>query len=172
MISSRPKDSELSLHTTWGIIRVSAHRGRVAECRLPRRAKASRRPLKWIHARYAIRDSGDRACLVSAARYLRAAFSGKREKCPPLARLRGTPLAEAVWGALRRIPAGSTMSYGDLARRIGKPGAARAVGRACGRNALPIFIPCHRVVASDGSLGGFSSGLPWKHRLLSVEREQ
>jgi O-6-methylguanine DNA methyltransferase len=71
---------------------------------------------------------------------------------------------------MERIPPGGTLSYGEIANRIGKPGGARAVGNACGANPLPLFIPCHRVVAAGGGLGGFSSGTAWKTLLL--EREQ
>ena len=74
-----------------------------------------------------------------------------------------------VLEALRRVPRGTVVSYGDLARRVGKPGAARAVGQAMGRNPLPILYPCHRVVAHDGSLGGFGGGLPMKRALLELE---
>lgn len=74
-----------------------------------------------------------------------------------------------VWEALQRIPYGRVRSYGWVARKIGKPQAARAVGAACGANPVPLLVPCHRVVAGDGSLGGFSGGLSNKKRLLKLE---
>ncbi len=80
----------------------------------------------------------------------------------------GTPFQQQVWSALRRIPFGATVSYGDLARELGRPGGARAVGQANGANPIPIVIPCHRVVARHG-LGGFSGGLHRKERLLALE---
>ena len=64
---------------------------------------------------------------------------------------------------------GQTMSYGEIARKAGKPGAARAAGQACGANPIPLIIPCHRIVTSDGRLGGFSCGLAWKEKLLDAE---
>ena len=70
---------------------------------------------------------------------------------------------------MARIPYGETASYGELARRIGAPGAARAIGGACNRNPLPLVIPCHRVVASDGTIGGYGGGLDTKRRLLALE---
>lgn len=82
----------------------------------------------------------------------------------------GTPFQRAVWRVLRRIPLGETRSYAWVARQIGRPRATRAVGAACGANPIPILVPCHRVVASDGALGGFSAGLRWKKRLLALER--
>lgn len=82
---------------------------------------------------------------------------------------RGSPFDEAVWDVLRGIPYGETKSYGDVARAIGQPGASRAVGAANNRNPIPIVIPCHRVVGSDGSLVGFGGGLPLKRRLLAIE---
>ena len=80
-----------------------------------------------------------------------------------------TPFRKKVWQALQAIPYGRVRSYGWVARKIGKPGAARAVGAACGANPVPLLVPCHRVVAGDGSLGGFSGGLPNKKRLLKLE---
>jgi len=74
-----------------------------------------------------------------------------------------------VWQATRLIPYGETRSYLWVAVQIGKPGAARAVGQALGRNPLPVIIPCHRVIASDGGLGGFTGGLVMKRRLLELE---
>jgi len=81
----------------------------------------------------------------------------------------GTHFRERVWIELRRIPYGSTVSYLELARRIGHPGASRAVGGANGANPICIVIPCHRVIAADGSLGGYSAGLRRKERLLALE---
>lgn len=83
----------------------------------------------------------------------------------------GTPLQRAVWLELTRIPYGETISYSTLAERVGFPRAVRAVASACGANPLPLVIPCHRVVAKDGSLGGFSlGGVGVKETLLAVER--
>jgi methylated-DNA-[protein]-cysteine S-methyltransferase len=81
----------------------------------------------------------------------------------------GTPFQRKVWTALRGIPVGSTTGYGMLARKIGAPGAARAVGLANGRNPVAIVIPCHRVVAHDGTLGGYGGGLRRKEWLLQHE---
>ena len=80
-----------------------------------------------------------------------------------------TPFQRQVWEKTRLIPYGETRSYSWVAEQVSKPGAARAVGQALGRNPLPIIIPCHRVVARDGKLGGFSGGLGMKRRLLSLE---
>ncbi len=81
----------------------------------------------------------------------------------------GTAFQRAVWEQLLAIPRGETISYAELARRVGRPGAARAVGQAVGSNPIPLLIPCHRVVASGGGLGGFGGGLPMKRALLRQE---
>jgi methylated-DNA-[protein]-cysteine S-methyltransferase len=81
----------------------------------------------------------------------------------------GTPFEERVWSALREIPFGSTSSYGELARRIGAPSAARAVGAANGKNPLPIVVPCHRVLGAHGELTGFGGGIERKRWLLAHE---
>ena len=83
--------------------------------------------------------------------------------------IRGTAFQRRVWQELRRIPAGATASYGEVARRIGKPGSARAVARACATNSLPLAVPCHRVVRSDGELGGYRGGVERKRTLLERE---
>jgi O-6-methylguanine DNA methyltransferase len=90
-------------------------------------------------------------------------------KLPPLDLTSGTAFQRAVWRALRRIKPGATRSYGEIARAVGSPGAARAVGQACGANPIPLLIPCHRVLAAGGRLGGFSGGLDWKRKLLARE---
>ena len=81
----------------------------------------------------------------------------------------GTPFQLSVWGALREIPAGSTWTYAQLAARIGKPTAQRAVGAANGANPIALFVPCHRVIAADGTLWGYGGGLPRKRWLLAHE---
>ena len=81
----------------------------------------------------------------------------------------GTPFQREVWRALRRIPYGQTASYGDIARRVGRPRACRAVGAANGANPVPILVPCHRVIRASGELGGYGAGLPIKRWLLHHE---
>jgi methylated-DNA-[protein]-cysteine S-methyltransferase len=99
-----------------------------------------------------------------------AYFAGKEVKFDyPLHLDEFTPFQRAVWAAMRTIPYGETRSYQWIARRIGKPRATRAVGNACGRNPLLIVQPCHRVVGSNGELGGFSGGLDLKKALLKLE---
>jgi methylated-DNA-[protein]-cysteine S-methyltransferase len=82
----------------------------------------------------------------------------------------GTEFQQKVWRVLTTIPYGETRSYGWVAQKAGKPKASRAVGAACGANPVPVIIPCHRVIAGDGSIGGFGGGLPLKRRLLALER--
>ena len=83
--------------------------------------------------------------------------------------MKGTAFQEAVWRELRKIPAGETRSYADIAAAVGKPKAVRAAGSANGANNVAVLIPCHRVVRSDGSLGGYAYGLPSKRELLKRE---
>ena len=107
--------------------------------------------------------------LAAARDQLEAYFAGSlRTFDLPLAPA-GTPFQLRVWEALRRIPFGETVSYAELARRIGTPDAVRAVGAANGRNPLPIIVPCHRVIGADGSLTGFGGGLERKRWLLEHE---
>jgi len=84
----------------------------------------------------------------------------------------GTPFQKNVWNALKRIPYGKTRSYGDIGREIKKPGACRATGAACGKNHLPLIIPCHRVIRKNGNTGGFSCGTSIKKMLLQLEKNQ
>ncbi len=107
--------------------------------------------------------------LVEATRQLAAFFAGELEVFDLPLRPSGTTFQLRVWQALRGIPYGETVSYGEVARRIGRPGASRAVGRANGQNPIAIVMPCHRVIGADGTLTGYGGGLDVKRRLLALE---
>jgi methylated-DNA-[protein]-cysteine S-methyltransferase len=110
--------------------------------------------------------------LREPVRQLRAYFAGDLKTFDlPLAPA-GTPFQLAVWRKLCEIPYGTTISYGELARHLGNPNASRAVGLANGANPIPIVIPCHRVIGSNGKLTGYGGGLPIKEKLLALERRQ
>jgi len=107
--------------------------------------------------------------LADAVRQLTSYLAGDIEKFDLDLAPQGTPFQMEVWRELERIPYGTTISYGELAERIGKPNAVRAVGTANGANPLPIVIPCHRVIGADGSLTGYGGGIEIKEALLSLE---
>ena len=109
--------------------------------------------------------------LASACQQLGEYFSGKRKSFDLPLQFDGTEFQVSVLKALQNIPYGETVSYGEIARRIGKPKAVRAVGAANGRNPLPIVVPCHRVIGSSGDLTGFGGGLDTKEALLRLEAE-
>jgi methylated-DNA-[protein]-cysteine S-methyltransferase len=112
---------------------------------------------------------GDETVLAAAATQLREYFAGTRETFDLPLDLDGTAFQRRAWLALAEIPYGETRSYGEQARRLGAPRAARAVGAANGANPLPIVLPCHRLVGADGSLTGFGGGLEVKRWLLQHE---
>jgi AraC family transcriptional regulator of adaptative response/methylated-DNA-[protein]-cysteine methyltransferase len=133
---------------------------RMLEAQLTRLAALLKQPLV----------PGEHAYLTQARDELQRYFAGTlKEFAVPLV-FRGTPFEERVWRELIRIPYGDTLSYAGLATRVQAPGAQRAVGRANGMNRIAIVIPCHRVVNSDGKLGGYGGGLWRKHWLLALER--
>jgi O-6-methylguanine DNA methyltransferase len=109
------------------------------------------------------------ALLEQASTELDEYFTGTRHDFSLALDLRGKPFHQRAWRALTNIPYGHTVSYGDLARTLGSPKAARAAGAACGANPVPIIAPCHRVLGSDGSLHGFGGGVPVKAWLLRHE---
>ncbi len=107
--------------------------------------------------------------LEQAAVQLTEYFDGKRSDFDLPIELTGSSFQKKVWSELRNIPYGHTISYGELAKRVGNPRAARAVGSANARNPIPIIVPCHRVIGANGSLVGFGGGLPTKRYLLGME---
>jgi O-6-methylguanine DNA methyltransferase len=110
----------------------------------------------------------DRRAMRSVLEQIAAYARGDRKRFDVHLDLRGTAFQKSVWEADRRIPYGQTRTYADVARSIGKPRAVRAVGGANGKNPVPLLVPCHRIVASDG-IGGFTGGLHYKRRLLALE---
>jgi methylated-DNA-[protein]-cysteine S-methyltransferase len=117
-------------------------------------------------------NESQRGPVSDALRQLREYFAGKRTDFDlPLAP-EGTEFQRSVWRRLQDIPYGETISYGELAKRVGNPKASRAVGAANGQNPIPIVIPCHRVIGANGKLTGFGGGLPTKEALLALEARQ
>jgi methylated-DNA-[protein]-cysteine S-methyltransferase len=114
----------------------------------------------------------DASALRESIRQLRAYFAGEIETFDLQLAPAGTPFQLKVWDELLTIPYGKTVSYGELAKRIGNPNASRAVGLANGSNPIPIIIPCHRVIGSNGKLTGYGGGLPIKEKLLALEKRQ
>ena len=146
-----------------GRLVLAGHGETVIQLIHPRPEDPWQPPLEW-HERP--------AALQRAARELDEYFAGRRQRFDLDLEPRGTEFQRRVWAVLRTIPYGTTWSYAQLAAAIGQPTASRAVGTANGRNPLPIFIPCHRVIAADGGLGGFGWGLDAKARLLAIERQR
>ena len=111
----------------------------------------------------------DRAGLAAAVAQLEGYFAGELHAFDLELELAGTPFQQRVWHALREIEYGTTVSYTELAHRVGRPDIVRAVGGAVGRTPVPIIVPCHRVVGADGSLTGYGGGLHRKRALLDLE---
>ncbi|MGA2455377.1 MAG: methylated-DNA--[protein]-cysteine S-methyltransferase [Solirubrobacteraceae bacterium] len=112
----------------------------------------------------------DASPFAAVAAQLHEYFDGQRVAFDVPVQLHGTPFERRVWHALRDIPYGETASYGEVARRIGRPTAARAVGLANGRNPIAVIVPCHRVIGADGTLTGYGGGLERKRLLLELEQ--
>lgn len=149
------------LETPIGTLLIAGDDEAVHRIEFPKNGKASRPEPGW-------RESS-RGAIAEAVRQLREYFAQKREQFDlPLAP-EGTEFQRAVWTRLQEIPYGKTISYGELAKRVGNPKASRAVGAANGQNPIPIVIPCHRVIGANGKLTGFGGGLPTKEALLALE---
>ena len=114
----------------------------------------------------------DRNGLSQAVRALLRHLEGRQPRLDLPLDVRGTAFQCRVWEELLRIPYGKTRTYGQVARAVGKPGAARAVGTACGSNPVPLIVPCHRVIRESGELGGYGLGLPRKRALLDLEKRR
>jgi len=154
-----------------GSLRVASTQRGLAYVALP---FASGRGLRgWLRrclpdARCADGFAPNRVAITQLLEYL----EGKRVAFELPLDLRGTPFQCAVWGALQEIPYGETRSYAAIAKRVRHPNAVRAVGAANGANPIALIVPCHRVIASDGRLGGYGGGLSLKAKLLAMERSR
>jgi len=126
-------------------------------------------PNRNIPAEVVARWQRTEAPFREAIRQLGLYFEGRLRRFDLVLAPEGTPFEREVWTALTDIPYGQTISYSELARRIGRPAASRAVGAANGKNPIPIIVPCHRVIGANGSLTGFGGGLGIKRRLLDLE---
>lgn len=151
------------IETPLGVVRVFCENGALIAALLPGEREGRVRLAQTYEL-----ASRDRL-LDEAERQLKQFFKGTRQKFKLPFAPKGTLFQLAVWKELEKISYGSTLSYADVAMRIGRPKASRAVGAAIGRNPLCIFVPCHRVVGSSGKLTGFAGGLAAKDALLKLE---
>jgi O-6-methylguanine DNA methyltransferase len=159
-----PGHVEIPIATTDGVFLATYSASGLAQLHFPENARASHRtvapniPLalaRWHRL---------------TTRAVQAIIAGRPPtEFPPLDVTRGTEFQQSVWRALQKISLGQTRSYGEIATMIGKPKSVRAVGGACGANPIPLLIPCHRVLAANQKIGGFSGGLHWKKMLLTRE---
>jgi len=155
----------VEIKTTWGTITLTLDDdGSVTALDLPNLAGTPRKDFAVVAgtAVPAVRGRLGETSLPSDF------FPALEKGFPTIGIPEGTEFQQAVWNELKKIPRGQTRTYSQIAAAIGSPKAVRAVGSACGANPLPVFIPCHRVVAKNGP-GGFGSGLPWKILLLTME---
>jgi len=166
--------------TAWGYVGLAATEHGLVRIALPRKSKKQvERGLRGVLRGWPNADVETPSVarvfeiLDEAERQVGDYLAGRRRTFDlPLAVPKATDFMRSVWRACSEIPYGKTRSYQWIAKRIGRPKASRAVGAALGANPLPLAVPCHRVMRSDGSLGGFGGGLPLKQRLLALESQK
>lgn len=154
--------------TEMGPVTLASTAKGVVACSLP--GKSKKHIVDWLARKLpdaeVVEGTAHNRVFMKAVRdYL----SGRRRELDLPLDLRGTPFQKRVWAELCKVPFGETITYAALAKRAGHPRAVRACGSANGANPIPLIVPCHRVIASDGTLGGFGGGLPLKRRLLDLE---
>ncbi len=155
--------------TPWGPMGLAATGRGVVRVVLPDNRRRAELQALRRRTRGTVPSAADRHAR-RAEREIRQYLAGKRRRFTVRLDLGGlSPFHRQVLAAARRIPYGKTATYGELAARIGRPKAARAIGRAMARNPVPLLVPCHRVTAAGGALGGFGGGLKMKRRLLALE---
>jgi O-6-methylguanine DNA methyltransferase len=157
------------VETPIGVLRLAVTQAGVARIGLPRSSGPGF--AGWLRTTFADAERTPWLPLVDKlSQELAEYFAGRRREFSLPLDLRGTDFQRAVWREISAIPYGETRTYGGIATSAGNPRAVRAAGTATGNNPVPILIPCHRVIAAQGRLGGFSGGLDAKRRLLALER--
>ena len=177
-LSIRTPDGQfIARYSAKGLAELNFPKVGSARCAVGRRRRGNETQI-FLASSKSARDSSRRLLQIPAqilrwhratAAGLKSSLAGRKPKNLPPLDLAGTEFQKSVWNALRKISIGRTKSYGEIAQAIGKPKAVRAVGGACGANPVPVLVPCHRVLAANKKLGGFSGGLDWKRRLLARE---
>jgi methylated-DNA-[protein]-cysteine S-methyltransferase len=156
------------LQTSLGELMVAASGSGI--CRISFPGESSEEWCPWFNRHFgAAPETGDNPGIRRLEVQLEEYFSHRRTSFQLKLDLRGSPFHRSVWRRLRRIPYGRTVTYGELAARLGIPGGSRAVGRASAANPVPIVVPCHRLVGVGGRLVGFGGGIELKERLLELE---
>ena len=158
-----------TLASPWSPLFLAGTEERVFSCEFIKRKDIASLLSRLEKLNHRTKIKQDPQPLASAVDSLNRYFAGDPENLDYPLDLQGSQFQMQVWSTLRQIPAGKVATYGDIALRIRRPGGARAVGQACGRNPVVLFVPCHRVVAANGGLGGFGSGLSLKEALLRHE---
>ncbi len=164
-----PTISYTTVASPWGDLLLAGSDQGICCCQFlgANELASSLKRFQELHGSVQLKDDG--RSLTAAISALKGYFAGETAGlCHPV-QPRGTPFQLKVWAILREIPAGQVATYGEIAARLGRPRSARAVGQACGSNPVALFVPCHRVVASGGNLGGFASGTHVKEALLRHE---
>jgi O-6-methylguanine DNA methyltransferase len=162
-------EQRAGFHTDWGRIELAASENGILAILLPPADRTGRKNGR-MPARDAEPSGPASSILNQATQELSEYVDGKRRNFSvPVDLSHGTPFQRRVWRAILRIPYGRVRSYRWVAEKVGGKQYARAVGMALGSNPVPIIVPCHRIIAHDGSLGGFGCGLPMKRRLLKLE---
>ena len=159
-----------TVRTSLGNFHVAARGGAIVESSLPgitAEEFTAEMAARWPDESF--RKEPHDATLLQAARELEEYAAGRRTTFSVKTEPKGTPFQQRVWSELAVIPFGEVRSYQEVAEAIGKPGASRAVGQANGRNPVAPFIPCHRVIAAGGGIGGYGGGLELKRKMLALE---
>ncbi len=171
LVAGAEKLATGQLETPIGLLRMAASSAGVVRIEFPRASGAGF--AGWLRRAF---PDAERVDSLPALQRLEGElsdyFAGKLERFEVELDLRGTEFQRGVWDALRGIPYGETRTYGDIAAQVGNPKAYRAVGLANGSNPVPLVVPCHRVVAAGGKLGGFGGGLDTKRKLLALEQSR
>jgi methylated-DNA-[protein]-cysteine S-methyltransferase len=154
----------ISMKTPIGVLEIEGDDEAITLISLPKASTKSSPTAPFVSDKTAMP-----AAVAAAVKQLEEYFAGERTQFDLPLELEGTPFQKDVWLALGEIPYGKTISYAELATMVGRPTAFRAVGQANGANPIPIVLPCHRVLASGGRIGGYGGGLDMKRQLLALE---